>query len=181
MYRGYQEQLLREKQPAPKRRWKKKKVFLITFVILFFVTGCIMFIRAPFMQVADIEVIGVSATDPGDVRHILETSMSGERLLFIPKTSILFLGERRLVEKLKAEFPRLSAVSIQKVNFHSILVSIQEYEEWALWCDTRGSSENCYFMDLAGAVFSPAPFFSGTAYVKVYKGNVEPLPFEPLE
>ncbi len=183
MHRGYQEQLLREKQPAPKRRWKKKKVLFFAILATLIFAGLIFLIRAPFLQVSTIQVEGIHAADPGDVQFFLETKLSGNRWVVIPKSSIFFLGKKKLIEGLQKEFPRFSAMNIQRINFHTILVSVQEYEEWVLWCQKQGTqNEHCYFMDALGVVFGPAPFFSGTAYVKVYKSLPDgELPFQALE
>lgn len=178
----YQEQLLREKQPAPKKkRWKKKKLFFISLFATLVITGVIFLIRAPFLQVRSVMVEGVNAADPGDVTARVEESLVGNYLFVVPKGSILFLSKDALIGMLTAEFPRFSSVSIERRDFHTIIVRVHEYEEWALWCRTQKSEDDCYFMDAAGAVFSPAPFFSGTAYIKVYKGELAGvLPFQPL-
>ncbi|HSE56562.1 MAG TPA: hypothetical protein VLB02_00530 [Candidatus Paceibacterota bacterium] len=178
---AYQEQLLREKQPAPKKkRWKKRKLFFILLVIALGIAGIIVLIRASFLQVRSVVVEGVNAADPGDVQARVEESLGGNYVFVIPKASIFFLSKDALVEMLTTEFPRFASVSIERRDFHTIAVRVHEYEEWALWCRSKAADDDCYFMDAAGTVFSPAPFFSGTAYLKVYKGELGEMPFEPL-
>lgn len=175
--RRYQSSVLKydKESPLPKRfPWKR---FFWVLGVLVCVTICIVLIRAPRFQVKSIDVVGTSVADPLEVSEFVLTSLSGYYALFLPKSSILLVSTDQLAQKIKDHFPRFKTVSVERGAMDILKVAVSEYGGVYLWCDT---TETCSFMDTTGTVFADAPYFSGSAYLKVFIGQRAPYPFQPI-
>lgn len=141
------------------------------------VTVLIILIKLPRMQVNTIEVEGAHVADPGDVSEFVKGELQGRKLFFLPKTSILLVPEHKLEKDLKAQFSRFQTVEVSRKNFSTLTVTVSEYQGVYLWC---ADADTCFFMDENGIAFAPAPYFSGSAYPKIFGGTLQPLPFQAL-
>lgn len=141
------------------------------------ITGMVLLIRLPKVQVSTIEVSGVNVVDPGDVSEFVKNTLQGNRLGVLPRTSIFLISTHRLENEIKNAFPRLQTVTVSRKSFSSIAVNATEYQGMYLWCV---DSATCYFMDQNGMVFASAPYFSGNAYPKIFTGALQPLPFQAV-
>ncbi|MEO5646000.1 MAG: hypothetical protein ABIO57_02940 [Candidatus Paceibacterota bacterium] len=141
------------------------------------IAGIIVLIKLPRLQINNIEVVGANVADPGDVTEFVKMELQGKKLFFLPKTSIILVPEHKLEKDLKAQFSRFQTVRVSRKNFSTLTVTVSEYQGVYLWCSDE---ENCYFMDQNGIAFAPAPVFSGSAYIKIFGGTVQPLPFQAL-
>lgn len=156
--------------------WKKFFIFVGVALLLF---GIGYAIRYPGFQVRDISVVGTSVLDVEDIQTYVQDQLVGARLWIFPKTSIFLISEQGLEHSLQSAFPRIETVAVKRSSFHSLEVSINEFDALYLWC--RHSVEDCYFMDKKGIVYSRAPVFSGTAYPKIISGvDAQTLPFEGM-
>ncbi len=177
--RAYQKNILREKTvvtPNPKRRFRR---VLWGAMIVIVVSSILVFFRSAGIQVREMTIAGAIVTDPMEMENFLKEKMQGKYLWLIPKTNIVFLGVEKLEDALARRFTRLSSVEIDRTSLHRIAISVTEYEGKYLWC--KLGTENCYFMDPSGMVFASAPFFSGSAYTRLFGGTEsETLPFRPF-
>ena len=178
--RTYQQELLRQKQPAPKKRGKKIPLIIAILGTILLLTGIVFLLRASFLQVRTIVVEGTAVADPEEIKVFLKKQMEGKRLGVLPKTNIALVSVRRLEKRLQEQYPRFSKVQVSRQDFHTLVVSVLEYKGEYLWCEKPEDMFSCYFMDTSGVVFSPAPLFSGSAYVRIIAGELQSLPFAPL-
>ncbi len=132
-------------------------------------------LRTPRFQVQRVQVQGVSVVDPSDVSQYTQNLLEGNYLWVFPRTSIFLVSPETLSSAIKERFSRFSSVAIDRDGMSALRVQVKEYPGVYLWCDT-----DCAFMDEEGTVFADAPYFSGSAYVKIYKGAREQYPFQPL-
>lgn len=174
--RSYKDKVLRteadiqkEKQVAKVKRW----FFCITLLILF--VGFIFISRLNSLQIKNITVEGTKSASPEDVRAFIEERLTGHWLYVFPKKSIVLFPDSFIKKELYAHFPKFSYVEVKRSGMSSVKVVIQEYEGVYLWC-----KDDCSFMTKQGVVFMHAPFFSGSAYVKIFGGEAEGYPFSPL-
>jgi hypothetical protein len=178
--RTYHKAVLKtEDQPSNKKKVKRakwKRGFLI-FVTLAVVIGLVWLIRLPGLQVQHIEVSGAEVSDPNDVVTFVQDKLQGKDLLVLPKTSIFLVKERTLEKDLKNQFSRFQTVKVSRKNFSTLNISVTEYQGAYLWCTDETT---CYLMDQNGTVFAPAPYFSGSAYPKIFNGTIQSLPFQGI-
>ncbi len=177
--RNYHDSVLAEDKPSKK---KKKRIHPKTLLV--WVTGVILvgvFItltQLARLQVSTVSVEGAKSADPKDVSAFVIDSLSGKWLYLFPKTSIVLLPDRYLEKSIKRAFPKFSDVSVVRSGTRTVTVSVTEYEGVYVWC--KEATTECSFMSQDGVVFAPAPFFSGSAYIKVFIGNSEEYPFSPI-
>lgn len=156
--------------------WKK---ILAVVIVLGLCTGIFFLLRAPALQITSVDVVGTAVLDTQDVSSFVTTSLVGTRAWVFPKTSVFLISERSLEKMLREKFSRIETVSVKRNTFHSLVVTLKEYDAVYLWCTDK--QDDCYFMDNQGVVYSQAPVFSGTAYPKIITGApLAALPFEGM-
>lgn len=175
--KSYHSAVLKTEKKPEKRSKVNWKLVLGLFAVVAVIGGIVVLIKLPAWQVRNVEVEGAHVADPGDVREFVMAELQGKRLFFLPKTSILMVPEHRLEKGLKDHFSRFQTVEVDRKNFSTILVTVSEFQGVSLWCKDQ---DTCFFMDQNGIAFAKAPVFSGSAYPKVFVGEVQPLPFQAL-
>jgi len=166
-----------EKQPGRKLRQVNLKLIALIVVVLAVLTGIVILIRLPKVQVKTVSVVGANVVDPGDVSEFVTSQLQGDKLFILPKTSIFIIPEHTLEQQIKAAFPRLQTVVVSRRNFSTITVTVTEYQGVYLWC---ADETDCDFMDQNGVAFATAPYFSGDAYPKIFTGATHAMPFQAL-
>jgi hypothetical protein len=176
--RTYHKTVLKTETKAVKKtgriNWRLVLWIMVTAIVI---AGMIFLIRLPQVQVRTIEVTGVNVVDPGDVKEFIHNDLQGRRLFILPKSSIFLVRTHSLEKALKAQFSRFQTVSVSRKNFSTLSVAVTEYQGIYLWC---ADTATCYAMDQNGVAFAPAPYFSGSAYPKVFIGSMRSIPFQAL-
>ena len=169
-----------KKDPKIERRersTKRLRHILIVFGSIVVVVGIIIILKLPALQVRSIDVHGTEVVDPVDIQTTLYSELEGHYLWIFPKTSIFLVPLQKLQKELLLTLPRLQSVSLRRVGVSGLSVVAAEYHPTYLWCVDEST---CYLMDQSGSVYSEAPYFSGSAYPKIFKGSFSQLPFSPL-
>lgn len=161
-----------EPKKRPKFSWTK---FIIIVGTLIFCSLVIFLIKVDRFQVKSVEVVGTKVSDPIDVSQFVISKLQGNYLWFLPKTSIILVRPKQLEGNIKDNFPRFKNVIVERSGMSVLSVNVEEYPGVYLWCD-----EVCSFMDETGVVFAEAPYFSGSAYLKIYIGERKKFPFQPI-
>jgi cell division septal protein FtsQ len=125
--------------------------------------------------VQSINVVGTTVTEPLDISEFTLNTLGGRYVWLLPKSSIFLVHNESIAESIKGAFPRLKSVIVDRDGLSSLRVTVTEYPGVYLWCD-----DACSFMDENGTVFADAPYFSGSAYLKIYSGVRAPYPFTPI-
>lgn len=139
---------------------------------IIFLIGVIWCLRADFLQIKNIEVLGAETVSAEEIKATALSRTLGNRFFVIPKTNILFLNKEKLVAFLLSEFPRLEKVEINKQYFSkNIVLEILERGADFLWCN---NSEGCFYMNRSGLIFEKGEN-DGSRFV--FKGGVtgEPI------
>ncbi len=175
--RTYHRQVLKETEETPvvKKgfRWKRLVFALLALGVL---AGVVYAIRDPRLQITTMTVEGTEVVDSEEIRLFTMATLSGKTLWVLPRSSSLLLQTETLEKKLHTQFSRIKEVQVKRDGLRGIAITISEYRGAFLWCTDE---TQCFFMDEQGIVYSSAPQFSGTAYLKVFSGREpQPLPFE---
>ncbi len=175
--RTYHAKVLQQDPEQPKaRRFPWRKIIFI-FCGLLIISAIITLIKVDRFQVNEVEVFGTKVADPFEVSQFVISSLQGNYLWVLPRSSIVLINPDRISDEIKAKFPRFKYVVVERQGMHGLRVDTEEYPGVYLWCD---NNESCSFMDETGVVFSDAPYFSGSAYLKIYGGDRKPFPFQPI-
>ena len=174
--RTYNSRVLRtdEKKPVKKKQIPWKRILVVVSIVLVLV-GIVFLVRAPKFQVRTVNVVGTSVTDPSDVSEFVLNSLGGTYAWIFPRTSVFLVSNETIAALVKESFPRLKDVTVDRDGMSSLRVTVGEYPGVYLWCD-----DACAFMDETGTVFADAPYFSGSAYLKIFVGTREQYPFSPI-
>lgn len=177
--RNYHGKVLEEdKQSKPKKKIFPWKTVLITTLCIVLFGGFVVLTQLNRLQVRTIEVVGAISADPKDVSEFVTNTLTGKWLYVFPKTSIVLLPDTTLERSIQRAFPKFETISVARSGAQTITITVTEYEGTQLWCDEL--TKECSFMSTTGVVFAPAPFFSGSAYLKIYGGEKGEYPFVPF-
>lgn len=175
--RTYNSRVLKtDEKPSTRKKARVswKRITVITSIIAVGV-GLVLLLRAPKLQVKAVHVDGTNVADPFDIGEYALNMLDGYYLWILPKTSIFLVHNEAIAAAIKEAFPRLKDVVVDRDGMSSLRVTVTEYPGVYLWCD-----DACAFMDETGTVFADAPYFSGSAYLKLYIGAREQYPFTPI-
>lgn len=117
------------------------------------------------------EVTGAVSVDDNAVKDIVDRDISGAYYGWLSKANFFLYPKETIERDLKNAFLSVGALDL-KLDNHQLVISLVERKPSYLWCDGNPTNNgDCYFVDDEGYVFSPAPTFSGNAFVILY-GNV---------
>lgn len=176
--RTYHKTVLKTDEKQAKRKSRSNWRLIVRVVIaIAIITGITILTRLPRLQVSTVEVVGANVADPGDISEFVKEQLQGHRLFIFPKSSIFLVPEHSLEKNIKHAFSRFQTVVVSRKNFSTVLVSVTEYQGMYLWCT---ADTDCYFMDQNGIAFAPAPYFTGSAYPKIFVGTIQNVPFQAV-
>tara|TARA_Y100000031_G_scaffold148279_1_gene184375 strand:- start:86910 stop:87683 length:774 start_codon:yes stop_codon:yes gene_type:complete len=119
-----------------------------------------------------IEVVGNTTVPEEDVRAYIGKRLTGGYLSVFSRANVLLFQPRVVETELLERFKKIKDINVSRDSLHSIVVEIDERKPYYLWCiapvspDTR---ETCFFLDINGLAFAPAPYFSGHVYFEFHK------------
>jgi hypothetical protein len=157
-----------------KRRSFAKKMAIIFFIlIIFIVVGFVFLLRIESIQIREANIEGTNIINKEDVQNLVNKSLAGNYLWFIPKANTFLYSVKNLNNSLINEFPGIFSLNVGRDGFKKIYIKIVERKPQALWCKNIADENppECYFVDTTGVVFAKAPFFSGNVYF-MYKGEL---------
>lgn len=146
---------------------RKRKVTLISVLVLLFVGGLLYGFFRPELRIVTIEVSGFSRVPEEHLRASVVQGLQGVYLGVIPRAHTLLYPQADLSEKILSEFPALSRVSLSLRSISSLRVAVHEREPVVLWCS---STFGCFLMDEVGFVFAEAPPGTERMYFRIEEG-----------
>ncbi len=120
-----------------------------------------------------VTVTGADAFPKDDIKQYVESAIAGAYLGLFPKSSMLIYPKSSIEAGLLNAFPRLAVVGLSGADNHMLEAHVLERKPYYLWCgenlpDASAPRPDCYFVDLDGIAFTPAPQFSGPTYFEFY-------------
>lgn len=154
------------------------KTILVFLILIGFVFLFSWLSKIPSIQIENIEVSGNLTVSKDEIINALRNETSAKYLKLFSKNSI-FLYPKKIIEtKLADDFKRIETVSIKSKGLKTLIVSMAERKPDSLWCFGDSSEDGnvpknensgkCYFLDKEGVVFSEAPDFSGSTFLRYY-------------
>ena len=162
--------LLELKRKKQKALGLRLLLALFGLVLLF---GVFIYVtRIPRLNIKDVEIIGNKVASGGGMEEAVRRVLGGYYLWSIPKTNFLFYPKKEIENELAGNFKGLESIDINLNANQTLEVVVTERAATYTWCGKNlpheGETENCYFVDSEGFLFSEAPYFSGNVYFKLY-------------
>ena len=169
--------------PTPKLKQKKRRAKLIALAERAgVITAGVVVVLAGITYIARLDALSINAaTVEGD--RVLESSevveLTGRVIsgsyLFLPRRNFLIYPKDDLERSIKAHFPRVREVEVERADINRLNIKIEERRPDALWCgEGPDRAGGCFYVDDEGFVFDRAPFFSGDVFFRYYGGEVNP-------
>ena len=166
---------------------RRRKQYAIRFLVVLFVLGLVTsglgwISWRPEINISRITVLGNTTVSEEDIRSYLEERLSGGYVRIFSRANVFLFQPKVIEEELRGTFKKIEQVEVSRDSLQSIVVDVSERKPFYLWCTTEAKKEveqPCYFLDINGYVFAPAPYFSGSVYFEFYKpfvgGNENPI------
>ncbi|OGN00567.1 MAG: hypothetical protein A3B91_01685 [Candidatus Yanofskybacteria bacterium RIFCSPHIGHO2_02_FULL_41_29] len=152
---------------------KKRRYFFLKLVIaLSSILGVFMLVIyvaffSPFLQIQEVNIEGLKSVKSEEIFSIVDSFLNQvilEPISIKPQKNMFFLDEKLLVSQLKAQFPAVKEINIQKNYPHTVIVSINERTSWGTWCF---NSEDCRYFDNEGILWGDSLRSSGALLLLV--------------
>lgn len=163
---------------------RKRRLFLIRFYIILFFVFVIVFGLAIFsgnekVKIQTIIVSGNAAVSSDTVLAIANRDMVGRYWYLFSRANSLIFPRFQIKKDLLEEIKTISDVGISWDNWQQISITITERRPHSVWCgptlpngsDGASSDSKCFFVDKYGYIYSEAPTFSGSIFIRDY-GNI---------
>jgi len=119
--------------------------------------------RAEAVTLAYIEVSGGQTINLQEIEATAWTVLDGSYAKLVPRRFVYMYPHEEIVTALSS-MPRVKKPRIERNNT-TLVIRIDEYIPYALWCDEREVGD-CLFVDEAGYAFAKAPFLEGSTFVR---------------
>ena len=154
--------ITQDKIKARKRK-KRLLIFLGAIVCLaIIVFGLSSISSLSIFEIKNIEISGASDVDNLAVQTLAKQSLVGKTWGLFPHSDIFFVSAKRLADNIVDAFPSMANVSVKKIFFNTLTISVEYKEPSALWC----LYSICDSIDSSGIAFQTAlPSVTSSALV----------------
>lgn len=169
--------------PSPMRA-RKRRLFLIRFLIILFFILVVTFALAIFsdhekVKIQTINISGNAAVQNDTILAIVNKDLAGRYWYLFSRSNFLIFPRFQIRNDILRELKTVKEVDISWTAWQTISITITERKPHSVWCGlipaegrVSGSSEaigaECFFVDKTGYIYSEAPTFSGSMFVKDY-------------
>lgn len=130
----------------------------------------IFLLRADFMQIQNMEVVGAQVLNEASIKELAASFATGNKFLVIPKSNIMVFDEKELADNLAEKYGRLESVEINKKLYNKTLeIKVKERKSDFLWC---AGNDECYFMSSDGVIFEKS-LLTNIPETLIFRGAVE--------
>lgn len=152
-----------------------KTLAVIILLLLFFVAGGGISHYSKW-RVEQIRVEGTNELNQNKLREFTQEKLQGNYFFMYARENSYLFPRGEIERGILDEFPQLKSVKVERIDKHTLLVSVVERSHFSLWCGEEflraNTLENCWFIDDTGFIFERAPTFSTGVYLEVY-GTLE--------
>ncbi|HEY0908516.1 MAG TPA: FtsQ-type POTRA domain-containing protein [Candidatus Paceibacterota bacterium] len=183
-----------QKKLVEKKRRRAFYITLYTVVVIGFIWAALSSItQLDSLSLEEVVVRGNERLTRGDVELVVKNGLVGNYAGFFSKRNALIYPHDDLEARLRL-VPIIKDVKVSRSGFNTVVVTVEEREEAARWCQDPAimgdgpldARADCYSVDEGGLIFSPSfvgcgpnvciPGASGSEDVFTYRGLVEGEP-----
>jgi cell division septal protein FtsQ len=127
--------------------------FLFWVLLVGFLGICVFLLFfSTFLDISQINIQGNHEISNVDISKIVEKSLDGNYLKYLPRKNFFLVGEKNISSAVKNNFNHLEVSSIEKKFPDMIVVKVVERKAELVWC----SAGVCYFVDNTGLAYEGA-------------------------
>lgn len=166
---------LLERSIKLRRRERQHRHYLWIGVVIGILTLVLLVVLVPWFRVKTVTVEGNKVVPTSEILNLVTGVTAGRYFYLIPKDHIFWYPTGFTSNHLLTVLPRLGKAEITRRNFNEVVVRVVERAPAALWC-VGEERANCFFIDQAGLVYAPAPWFSSALFFEII-GTTSPQTF----
>lgn len=156
-------------------RARRRRLFFIRFYIILFLVLVILFGLAIFsgsdkIIIKNIIVSGNAVVPEDAVLSIINRDLAGRYAYLFARKNFLLFPRLQIVRDLLTEIKIIKTVDISWAGWQKISITITERKPHSVWCGEQiiTLKPTCYFADRNGYIYSLAPDFTGTMFIRNY-------------
>jgi len=126
----------------------------------------------PDFNIERVSVIGNKTVSEEDIRAYVEERLKGGYATIFSRANVFLFQPAVLEKELLENFQKIENIDVSRDSLRSVVVEIDERKPYYLWCTIstlKETRETCFFLDIDGLAFAPAPYFSGHVYFEFRK------------
>jgi hypothetical protein len=144
------------KKPKKKKSWLANKFFwfFILFILLVGTAGYFLLFHS-FFKIKTLNINNRTEINTGLLKNSIYQHLNNDHWFFVPKNSIVLIGEKEIVEELTKEYPQLKNIILKrKIYPPGLSVTVEMRKPMATWC--FGEEVACFLIDEDGVIFEKA-------------------------
>lgn len=146
-----------------------KKVGVISIFVLFLFSIFVLLLSTEKIRIKNISVVGNSSVSTEEIIKLVQKELDEKYLWIIFTNNIFLLQRSEISEKVLENFKKIKDITLDLDGFNNLKIIVSERVSESLWClDNIKISEDCYFMDDFGFIFTKAPNFTNNLLIKYY-------------
>ena len=160
--------------PSQMRARKRRLFFVRLYIILFFliiiIIGLAILSGQEKVKIQTVDISGNAAVSTDQILDIVSRDMSGRYFYLFSKSNSLIFPRFRIRMDILNEIKTIKDVDISWKDWGKISIIIEERKPHSVWCgeDPNIIPTECFFIDKNGYIYSQAPNFSGSLFIKYY-------------
>lgn len=166
-------------------RARRRRLFWVRFSIVLFFLLIIVFSLAIYsgsekIIIKNIAVSGNAAVSADEVLTIVNRDLAGRYWYLFARKNFLIFPRFQIKEDILREIKTVKEVDISWDGWQKIAINLVERRPHSVWCGfgQETPAQSCFFLDKDGFIYSLAPDFSGTMFIRSYGGistSTDPL------
>lgn len=156
-------------------RARRRRLFLVRFYIVLFLFISLVITLAILsghekVRIQTITISGNASVSTEEILTIVNRDLTGRYFYLFAKNNSLIFPRYRIRNDLLAEIKTIKDLDISWNNWQKITINIIERKPHSVWCgeDIKAISQECFLVDKEGYIYSLAPVFSGSLFIKEY-------------
>ena len=177
--RNHRSVVIKRSRPQEKRAFlhKNLKTLLVLLLVILVFSSVVyfLFFTDQFL-VKNINIAGASETTTQEINSYLEQVFNSKKFLILKQNKTLNFPIFEAQKELLFEIPKIKKVSIETRMPNSLVISVQERKQEGIWCayGNVDSLPKCYFYDVEGVIYEPAPNSIRGSLIKIIRdGRVQ--------
>lgn len=154
------------------REWLARALSIVVLGLLFFIALGGVSHRTEW-HINTTEIRGAVIVSSDDIRALVQQELLGNYFFSYARDNSFLFPQREIERSLLEKFPLLKTVVAERIDTHTIRVSVTERKLYALWCGEEYQPNakipaQCFLIDDSGYIFDRAPIFSEGVYLEFY-------------
>lgn len=129
-------------------------------------------VRAPFLLVKDIVVVGAETVSIDVVKQYAEDKLRGSYFGFVPHR-FSFLIPTKSIEQSILAMPRIASAAF-RIDNNALVITVKERSPDVLWCGDDTATSTCFYVAKDGVAYETAPSLSGSTLMRFVVSSTSP-------